>query len=125
MRKRIKTTAGILFLGLLCVSGTYGYFSDTLQVVNHISVGDIKISMEEYEKKGTKEVPYSNTGEILPGAVISKIPRITNHALPCWVRARILYTNSVKELEGLNDTNLSVFLPNGSDVVNTTIIQVF
>ena len=66
MRKRIKTTAGILFLGLLCVSGTYGYFSDTLQVVNHISVGDIKISMEEYEKKGTKEVPYSNTGEILP-----------------------------------------------------------
>lgn len=50
MRKRIKTTAGILFLGLLCVSGTYGYFSDTLQVVNHISVGDIKISMEEYEK---------------------------------------------------------------------------
>lgn len=109
MRKRIKTTAGILFLGLLCVSGTYGYFSDTLQVVNHISVGDIKISMEEYEKKGTKEVPYSNTGEILPGAVISKIPRITNHALPCWVRARILYTNSVKELEGLNDTNLSGF----------------
>ena len=56
MKKRIKTTAGILFLGLQCVSGTYGYFSDTLQVVNHISVGDIKISMEEYEKKGTKEV---------------------------------------------------------------------
>lgn len=41
--------------------------------------------------------------------MISKIPRITNHALPCWVRARILYTNSVKELEGLNDTNLSGF----------------
>ena len=57
MRKRIKTTAGMLFLGLLCVSGTYGYFSDTLQVVNHISVGDIKISMEEY-KRYLKDYDY-------------------------------------------------------------------
>lgn len=109
MRKKIKIAAGLLSLGILGVSGVYGYFSDTLQVVNHISVGDIKISVQEYEKKGTKEVPYKNTGEILPGAVISKIPKITNHALPCWVRARILYTNNQKELEGLDDTKLSGF----------------
>ena len=30
------------------------------------NAGVDQISMEEYEKKGTKEVPYSNTGEILP-----------------------------------------------------------
>lgn len=109
MKKRTKIAAGLFFLGILGVTGAYGYFSDTLQVVNHISVGDIKISVEEYEKKGTKEVPYRNTGEVLPGAVVSKIPRITNHALPCWVRARILYTNSQKKLEGLDDTKLSGF----------------
>ena len=50
-------------------------------------------------KKGTKEVLYNNKGDVLPGAVVSKIPRITNRALPCWVRARILYTNDRKELE--------------------------
>lgn len=71
--------------------------------------GDIKISVEEFEKKGTKEVLYNNKGDVLPGAVVSKIPRITNRALPCWVRARILYTNDRKELEGLDDTKLSGF----------------
>ena len=101
MRKRTKIAAGLLSLGILGTAGVYGYFSDTLQVVNHISVGDIKISVEEFEKKGTKEVPYSNKGEVLPGAVVSKIPRITNRALPCWVRARIVYANDQKELEGI------------------------
>ena len=96
-------------MGILGVSGVYGYFSDTLQVVNHISVGDIKISVDEYEKRGTKEVPYQKSGEVLPGAVVSKIPKITNHALPCWVRVRMLYTNDKKELEGLDNTNLSGF----------------
>lgn len=109
IKKRVKIAAGLLALGILGTAGVYGSFSDTLQVVNHISVGDIKISMAEYEKKGTKEVPYSNTGNVLPGSVVSKIPRITNHALPCWVRARVLYTNDRKELEGLDDTNLSGF----------------
>lgn len=109
MRKRTKIAAGILSLSILGISGVYGYFSDTLQVVNHISVGDIKISVEEFEKKGTKEVLYNNKGDVLPGAVVSKIPRITNRALPCWVRARILYTNDRKELEGLDDTKLSGF----------------
>lgn len=109
MRKKAKIAAGLLSLGLLGITGTYGYFSDTLQVVNHISVGDIKISVEEYEKKGSREVRYSNTGEVLPGAVVSKIPRITNHALPCWVRARISYTNTQEEMEGLDDTKLSGF----------------
>jgi len=109
MRKRTKIAAGILSLSILGISGVYGYFSDTLQVVNYISVGDIKISVEEFEKKGTKEVLYNNKGDVLPGAVVSKIPRITNRALPCWVRARILYTNDRKELEGLDDTKLSGF----------------
>ena len=107
MRKRTKIAAGILSLSILGISGVYGYFSDTLQVVNYISVGDIKISVEEFEKKGTKEVLYNNKGDVLPGAVVSKIPRITNRALPCWVRARILYTNDRKELEGL-DTEMSL-----------------
>lgn len=67
MRKRTKIAAGILSLSILGISGVYGYFSDTLQVVNHISVGDIKISVEEFEKKGTKEVLYNNKGDVLPG----------------------------------------------------------
>ena len=116
MKKRTKIAAGLFFLGILGVTGAYGYFSDTLQVVNHISVGDIKISVEEYEKKGTKEVPYRNTGEVLPGAVVSKIPRITNHALPCWVRARNWKVWMIQ--------NSPDFHQNGSNEANITIIQV-
>lgn len=75
MRKRTKIAAGILSLSILGISGVYGYFSDTLQVVNHISVGDIKISVEEFEKKGTKEVLYNNKGDVLPGAVGIQDPK--------------------------------------------------
>ncbi len=106
--KRIKTTAGILFLGLLCQSGTYGYFSDTLQVVNHISVGDIKISMEEYEKRDKGSSLTATPARSFRCRDI-KIPKLQIMHFHAGCVPGFLYTNSVKELEGLNDTNLSGF----------------
>lgn len=88
------------------ISGTYGYFSDIVTVTNHIATGDVNISLKEYEVKQGRETSYSNPKIVLPGDVISKIPRITNHAQPCWVRARISYENDNEELEALSDRNL-------------------
>ena len=42
-----------------CVSA-YGKFSDSVTVTNHISTGDINISMKELEKKNGKEILYQN-----------------------------------------------------------------
>lgn len=81
-------------------------FSDTVSVENHISTGDVRIELKEYAVKNGKEVAYSDPKTVLPGDVISKIPRITNYAQPCWVRAKISFQNSQKDLEGLDESLL-------------------
>ena len=60
MKKFLKwILAGILTAGsiAMCVSA-YGKFSDSVTVTNHISTGDINISMKELEKKNTKYVQF-------------------------------------------------------------------
>ncbi len=105
IRKRtmILLAAAAMILG---ITGTYGYFSDIVAVTNRIALGDVDISLKEYEIVQGKEVVYTNPKAVLPGDVISKIPRITNHGEPCWVRARISYENDRRELESLSDENL-------------------
>ena len=112
MGRRIKTAAAVLAAALLGITGTYGYFSDTLKVTNHISLGDVNIGLQEFEKKGGIETPYQSPKTILPGEVLSKIPRITNYAMPCWVRARIFFENQNSEIEGLDDSMISGFTKN-------------
>lgn len=112
MGRRIKITAAVLAAALLGLTGTYGFFSDTLKVTNHIALGDVNIGLREFEKKGGTEVAYQGPETILPGAVLSKIPRITNYAMPCWVRARIIFENQSSGMEGLDDSMLSGFTKN-------------
>lgn len=109
MKKFLKwILAGILTAGsiAMCVSA-YGKFSDSVTVTNHISTGDINISMKELEKKNGKEILYQNQKMVLPGDRISKIPRITNRSEPCWVRVKITYADNLENRKGLNDTNLT------------------
>lgn len=102
MKKRMRMLSCVLIAGTLSTA-VYGAFSDRLDVVNTVSVGDINISMMEYAKKGAGEVKYQAPTYVIPGQQISKIPRITNEALPCWIRARITYGGSDDRLENLGD----------------------
>lgn len=107
MKIRKKMVIAVVSAAMIAgISGTYGYFSDIVTVTNHIATGDVNISLKEYEVKQGRETSYSNPKIVLPGDVISKIPRITNHAQPCWVRARISYENDNEKLEALSDRNL-------------------
>lgn len=107
MKKLIKAAVVLAAAAFLAGTGTYGYFSDTLKVKNHISTGDVNIGLKEYEKKGSTEVSFTGPKAVVPGDVISKIPRITNYASPCWVRARITYKNDRENVEGFDDKNIS------------------
>ncbi|MBU5482306.1 hypothetical protein [Blautia sp. MSJ-19] len=107
MKKGTKIAAGILIGSMIAATGVYGAFSDSLDVVNRISVGDVHISVSEFAQKGTGEVQYKDPENVIPGQKISKIPRITNYALPCWIRAKIDWEGGNEELEGLTDTELS------------------
>lgn len=85
MRKSVKIITGFLLTAILSAAAVFASFSDRLDVVNHISVGDVSISISEYARKGKGEVKYTQPSEVVPGQTISKIPRIKNNALPCWI----------------------------------------
>ena len=106
MRKSVKIITGFLLTAILSAAVAFASFSDRLAVVNHISVGDISISISEYASKGKGEVKYTQPSEVVPGQTISKIPRIKNNALPCWIRARITYAGENGKLECLKDENI-------------------
>lgn len=106
MKKRMRILAGALIAVILGAVWVYGAFSDKIEVINHISVGDINISITEYAQKGTGEVLYKTPENIVPGQKISKIPRITNYALPCWIRAKIVCDSDSETLEGLSEQNI-------------------
>lgn len=54
MKKHLKALlAGAVVAGsILACTAAYARFSDSVTVTNHISVGDINISLRELEKKG-------------------------------------------------------------------------
>ena len=113
MRKHLKVLlAGAVVAGsILACTAAYARFSDSVTVTNHIAVGDINISLRELEKKDGREMKYQDRRIVLPGDEISKIPRITNHSEPCWVRVKISYTDDLEGLDGLDDRNLTGMSP--------------
>ena len=113
MKKHLKALlAGAAVAGsILACTAAYARFSDSVTVTNHISVGDINISLRELEKKDGREMKYQDRRIVLPGDEISKIPRITNHSEPCWVRVKISYTDDLEGLDGLDDRNLTGMSP--------------
>ena len=74
MNRTVKITAALFGILLLGITGTYGYFSDTLKVTNHLAVGDVNIGLAEYEKKGSTEVAYRNPKVLLPERFFQKFP---------------------------------------------------
>lgn len=115
MKKHLKALlAGAAVAGsILACTAAYARFSDSVTVTNHISVGDINISLRELEKKDGREMKYQDRRIVLPGDEISKIPRITNHSEPCWVRVKISYTDDLEGLDGLDDRNVTEMDPEG------------
>ena len=106
VKKKRKMLVGILAALLCMATGAYGYFSDSLEIKNHITMGDIRINMTEFARKGNGEVKYRDPAYIFPGERISKIPRIKNRALPCWIRAHISYGSDKDDMEMLSDCNI-------------------
>ena len=62
MKKHLKALlAGAVVAGsILACTAAYARFSDSVTVTNHISVGDINISLRELEKKDGREMKYQD-----------------------------------------------------------------
>ena len=62
MKKHLKALlVGAAVAGsILACTAAYARFSDSVTVTNHISVGDINISLQELEKKDGREMKYQD-----------------------------------------------------------------
>ena len=107
-RNKMYILAVILIL-IMCVSGIYAFTNSTIvNVKNELNTGVVKIELNEYSKNvdGTESLYNDVNLNVLPGQVISLIPRISNLGDSSYVRAKIGYSN-LKEMKCLN-TNLIV-----------------
>lgn len=102
-----------LILALLCIcmclpsTAVYAKTYYKTEVINHVSIGDINISLKEYElNKRGQLVPYQNDKKgITPGQLISKIAIVKNLANDCWVRIKVDF-ESEGEMTGVDDSML-------------------
>lgn len=102
---KIVTAALLCTSLILCGSGAYAM--SHVSVVNHIESGYVNIQLDEYMlDENSKEVPYVQEmhqhQELLPGADVSKIPRITNRGADCYVRVKVDF----EDIDGLSLKNV-------------------
>lgn len=80
----------LLGIGLTAASPVYAaVYRFSAQADNRIAVGDVSISIQEFERDETGNlIPYKDGKTVLPNERLSKIVRIINEAEPAWIRAR-------------------------------------
>lgn len=80
----------------------------TTEVTNNISLGDVNISINEYEHEDNgNEVAYKDNKVVWPGEKVDKIIRIHNNANAVWLRAKLEYTDC-GDFKGLSDENVEL-----------------
>lgn len=87
----------VILILIMCVSGIYAFTNSTIvNVKNELNTGVVKIELNEYSKNvdGTESLYNDVNLNVLPGQVISLIPRISNLGDSSYVRAKIGYSNS-------------------------------
>lgn len=106
--KMHRKASAILALILFAISGSvvFASFQDSVSVKNRIALGDVNISLREYKRQSQKEYAYQNPKTVLPGDLISKIPRITNEASPCWIRVSLTFSGMETDEHRLSEENL-------------------
>lgn len=97
-KKKIILTAcllTVLLFGILTIQA----MTET-RVTNPVHTGVVDIELDEYQinEKGEEE-PFQDNPTVLPGMMISKIPRISNLGYDCYVRAKMEF-----DIEGMDES---------------------
>ena len=92
----------------MCISGIYAFTnSSILRTRNQINTGAIRIELNEYSIVDGQEILYTDSeSAVLPGQIISLIPRISNIGDSSYVRAKISYTGEDNSAIRVSDNNI-------------------
>lgn len=106
----------------MAASGALAAYDATASVTNNLSLDTVDISLSEYSIENGEEVPYSNDyTDLMPGTVVSKIPRITNLGADCYTRAKIEIEYISAQGEELESKALTIDDIEGIDLTKWTL----
>lgn len=106
--KKTKLILPVMLLTMSSVPFSSFAAAYTTEVTNNISLGDVNISIHEYEyDKNGNEVEYKDEKMIVPGQRIDKIIRINNNANAVWLRAKLEYSDC-GSFQGLSDSDIEL-----------------
>lgn len=110
-KKNIVLLASILLLTTAVIgAGTLAYVTARVETTNVITTGEVELKIVETKMDDDgNEVPYPQTtiNGIVPGAVVSKIPRLKNVGRSeTWMRARPVI--QIVSQDGLQELKSSV-----------------
>lgn len=100
MNRKIKTAIAMFLASIMCFgAGGAIYARAEVSVINSIETAVVNIELEEYQNYNGTEEPFENQYNILPGRNISKIPRIYNKGVDCWIRVKLDITEDADWVE--------------------------
>ena len=81
------------------ISGIYAFTNtSTSTVKNDLNTGAVNIQLKEYSINNNVEQEYTEDPKtVMPGEVVSLIPRVLNLGESCYVRAKISYKSNENE----------------------------
>lgn len=110
--KKIITALCISTLAVVSAVGVWALTEAEISVVNNISTSIVDIELDNYTKIGDEIVPIEEREEplvVMPAMEISQIPRISNKAIDCYVRASIGIENKNDVENPITIDNISGF----------------
>lgn len=96
-RKILVSLAALALVAALSVAGTLAYLTDSKNVTNTFTVGDIEMTLteEDITKTDGSRTPDGNTYKLYPGQTYTKDPTVTilKNSEDCYVRMLVEVKN--------------------------------
>lgn len=90
MRRFTKVSAVAAASSLFFGAMTMVQAASEVMFTNPFDTGVIDIELDEYQlDENGKMIAWQNNPIVLPGSVVSKIPRISNVGYDCWIRVKM------------------------------------
>ena len=98
--KKRLVLLGIAFFVMMSISGIYALTTELKDVETTISTSAVEINITEYDSYNNE---FNQNGKIvMPGEVISLVPRVHNLGVDCYLRTKITCTINNKKYNEFN-----------------------
>ncbi len=107
MKKKWFRMAALVLFGLSLFTSGGGILAKTTvrtDVTSYFEVGIVDIELEEYAIGADgKETSYTDGQKITPGETVSKIPRVTNEGVDCYIRVKLGFETGSKTAQDMDE----------------------